>query len=72
MNLGIHMMLIGIVALLVSVVMQLYAIRQNQVALGELLKSIRKQIEKGQKNGNDDNWLKFTREVVGDGKRDNM
>lgn len=45
MNLGIYLMLIGIVALLVSVVMQLYAIRLNQVALGKLLDSIREQIK---------------------------
>lgn len=53
MNLGIYLILIGIVALLISVVMQLYAIRQNQVALGELLNSIRKQIKKEQDNERD-------------------
>lgn len=52
MNLGIYLILVGIVALLISVVMQLYAIRQNQVALGELLKIIIKQIKKEQENGN--------------------
>lgn len=50
MNLGIYMMLIGIVALLVSVVLQLTAIRENQAALGELLKIIIKQIKKEQQD----------------------